>query len=1041
MKFFFFLLFFTLNLSLFGSDSSETLIKRYYYGAESKQYLVAYLEEGQWRVEIFEQKNGQLQERIFSKEFADKTQALDYINTNYLYFSAKRRPIRLADQVYTELKGVKLWEITNNWNIEWETKFSEWIVANLDSDFFKKYNIKTDCADAAVSLRWIFARINGLPAANTLGGSEVLFSNESFKQSWSNLRRDTLWYKDQLFLNALDYILDNTYTHTVLGDAFPLKISFESIIPGIFHLRIHGKSGHTRVVGRLYGEDSDGSEIPIQLYSSTTPRMIRALYVEGFLDEEQIKEPKEGGLLQFRWPEKSSGRISLKQSNTMPYYSLEQYDPDFMGDEENFAIAIYKVIVPSFRPEVAVRKGAEALKAALESRVQIVQEGFELCQREECSPGSANWEGHSTPSRDAQIGQRYTAVYNLAYSLGFSSLVNEFFANNYIVVDGVKKSLEEIMAIWTAGLFSSDPRVSVGQRWALRVSDVVENINEQSQSALKERTELISSMQREGACLRTACRVGDAAWMKYNTFVADRKIAKSFSYVSGVCAKERGQKCLELKNSLEAISTPKGNLWEILNSSVWFVSDPRSPLNQRWGEHAKKFSHAVLSLNFGTGLDVFISKYKFAIIQQKTFVNLEDGSEVANPTGVTRLLYRRDSPFVLGISDGQTQDLYYMHYQEMQWRPLGKMGDGVEISWATKENLVLRSGPDEINPSIDIFFINCEESKRDCTLSWVQTLNATKLTKALKNKVNEDLFWIVRNDDMAKELLIEFKGKEIVVTPVNFIVRDFAQDLLNFSHHYLFNLSGNDGPSILAVEKIKGNMSYPLANLSTATITDFWPNEQILTIVYPINEETVANKVLKISSEEELVFEEFLSCNTFWRIYTGPREKYLSCFDREEYSSNDEFAIRFKNGKIDYFNNAGVDVLGNYGDLMGYVKKGDSEHFYIADFDRTKEVAYDRKSEGINPILSSQILGQTERLSNLAIVSNVSDRLYFTQLVHMTDCLAGQKNASLITDSYFLTEETPSLITHSFMSDLTSQAVVDRGAIIYSKNIMLWIDD
>jgi hypothetical protein len=92
-------------------------------------------------------------------------------------------------------------------------------------EFFYKNKVATDCADVAIAARWIFARIHKMPAAQTLAEPNVLFSNESFRNAWSDLPTHEDWTQDQLFRVALDYVLDNTYTHTLWKDSCSIHIS------------------------------------------------------------------------------------------------------------------------------------------------------------------------------------------------------------------------------------------------------------------------------------------------------------------------------------------------------------------------------------------------------------------------------------------------------------------------------------------------------------------------------------------------------------------------------------------------------------------------------------------------------------------------------------------------------------------------------------------------------------------------------------------------------------------------------------------------
>ena len=91
-------------------------------------------------------------------------------------------------------RNQSIWEAKNRWNNDWELKFGQWLKQEVTLDFYKKYNIPTDCADAVIGLRWIFSRINYLPVANTLSDTGNLFGQFSMKKEWKRLPTATNWY-------------------------------------------------------------------------------------------------------------------------------------------------------------------------------------------------------------------------------------------------------------------------------------------------------------------------------------------------------------------------------------------------------------------------------------------------------------------------------------------------------------------------------------------------------------------------------------------------------------------------------------------------------------------------------------------------------------------------------------------------------------------------------------------------------------------------------------------------------------------------------
>src|SRR4030042_6832324 len=53
------------------------------------------------------------------------------------------------------------------WTVEDEYLYGKWVETNVTEDFFIRYKIPVDCADVPYAIRWIYARVAGLPAAAT----------------------------------------------------------------------------------------------------------------------------------------------------------------------------------------------------------------------------------------------------------------------------------------------------------------------------------------------------------------------------------------------------------------------------------------------------------------------------------------------------------------------------------------------------------------------------------------------------------------------------------------------------------------------------------------------------------------------------------------------------------------------------------------------------------------------------------------------------------------------------------------------------------
>src|SRR5262249_43693350 len=152
-------------------------------------------------------------------------------------------------------------------------------------------------------------------------------------------------------------------------------------------------NGHTEIVVRV----NEQAQPPVMVTSATAPRktytMIPAMYTAS-------KQPAatDGGFLRFRWPQVSSnGKVTLLDGKEHPHYSTEEYDPAFMNSQTSFDIAVFKKINPNFSFYLVFSGALDFLKTKIQSRVDIVNQGFEACKKIDCKEGTQGYEDWSTP--------------------------------------------------------------------------------------------------------------------------------------------------------------------------------------------------------------------------------------------------------------------------------------------------------------------------------------------------------------------------------------------------------------------------------------------------------------------------------------------------------------------------------------------------------------------------------------------------------------------------------------------------------------------
>lgn len=411
---------------------------------------------------------GRLQKRIDHRSY-DHVSAADAAFRELTGGYSASRPASLAARAAfaTEVKDESIWPTRSEWNSDWENKYSAWVRDNLDANFMVKYQIATDCADVAVAIRWIFARINGLPALDHLMGTGELFGNESMRQEWQSLPAGGDWVTDLRFRAALSYVLDNTYTHSIMTDFYPVKIDAEGVAAGTDMLHLYSDTtGHTEVI-RWAGQ---GQPNAIQMVASDVPKKVRVLNDYGIQDWGYPPVKGRDGLFRFLWPVRGGQGWVLQDPTRMPLYSLEQYDPNFSNGYDNFTDALIARVVPhfSFDARAALRAHTDDLWNRLQARVKVVTDGYAHCSQSPCVEGTPDWEAWSTPSRDAAIQRMVGSVEGIyGNSACTYQCQSELDSRRSGVLTQLDRAytLGDAITAWDQATFSSDPNDTINRRW------------------------------------------------------------------------------------------------------------------------------------------------------------------------------------------------------------------------------------------------------------------------------------------------------------------------------------------------------------------------------------------------------------------------------------------------------------------------------------------------------------------------------------------------------------------------------------------------
>lgn len=539
---------------------------------EGTKIVIQYHNQGKWFLEEYLVRPGKLQEKIQQLQFSNLSEMYQYKNTHYLNLLKSD-----FEPEYSSTEDVNsfIWEATGSWNLEWEEKYSNWLIQEFTPDFFQKYQISTDCADVAFALRWIFARINGLPAANTLAATEVIFSHESMKEEWRDLPRSSEWYNDQLFMTALKYLLENAYTGTLNIDTYPIEITRDSFKIGTIHLL----GGHTQIIAQI---DYSGSAAPIRKYSSTVPSAIRVLDDEIMFDSDATSK-EDGGIVRMRWPVKADGTWSLVPKKEMPLYSLEQYDEDFLGESGNFTMAIIEHLKIPFVPAKVIHEAGQTLLDKIVTREAIVRGGYEFCKINDCEEGSFNYEEYSTPTRDGRIAKLFDTINELVgmwtdFDRKLPTKWKKFLAESKLEIEGIVRPLSDYQDLFRYKLLSYHPEDSIEERWAMGKEAVFSAFSKKITRILDKRQKRI--IAGIGCIGNNACARSTDLWKEFHTYAMDEELKNEGYAVYFYLLEKYGQ--AQLQESLN-----KSFVEQILRVPG-FISEPTADIARRNGEQIEQ---------------------------------------------------------------------------------------------------------------------------------------------------------------------------------------------------------------------------------------------------------------------------------------------------------------------------------------------------------------------------------------------------------------------------------------------------------------------
>jgi hypothetical protein len=635
--------------------------------------ILTFPEKGLFKVAQFKVFTSGLQEKISEEAYG--TMARAQKRGAELLMIAKRQEVpvgpRRAEFANTSVNagvirgGHGIYPAVAEWDETWEQKYADWLRAEFKPDFFVKHNIVTDCADVAFSLRWIFSRINGLRMATTLSASNRLLTNDSRAPEWDKLPTAPEWYADRKFLAALNYIQNNTYTHSLQNDTFPVAMARPYFREGVIELHINDSSGHTLIMNYI-ARPGENYQIPGSMLWSTLPPAVRPL-------EEGLFYPSQPGtdnfsFRQFRWPQLVNNQVQLVREANMPGYSLEQFDDKYYDGYPNFTAAVMAKLFPDYSPIKIVEKSILELTDMIKSRTEVVEEGYVYCKTHDCKEGSTGYEDWSTPSRDKRLGQVFKRNRELVTQLTqINGNVEVTFLEGRLKPQNIRNvqiPLQIVELIWDSEIYSSEPTVEPAKRWNLSSPDLAEYIIDRVGKLLASRESKVNS--------KSATNLEDSELLKlYNVY----EIYRTLSADAGNL-KDR----LNLKKIFAHGEERSVVAW--LMATQGFDSNPESVA--RWGEATPKY----LFLPEERGLEVINeSGWSLSSGNPKKLKNILTGEVSSLPANFD---VQSLSPFndLVQVNDGASPSIYDLKTKQVIRLATSRLNP-LQSQWISANTLML----------------------------------------------------------------------------------------------------------------------------------------------------------------------------------------------------------------------------------------------------------------------------------------------------------------------------------------------------------------
>lgn len=370
---------------------------------------------------------------------------------------------------YPPLEGVpaddgSIWPAVREWSLGWERAYAEWVSNNVDPDFFIRLDMAHDCADVPYMVRFIFARIHGLPQ-----GCHDRHGNGwgSWSKSLAHLSRNADWRKDQRFRAALERVRWTVQCRSYPYDTHPI-----AVLPRHGWLRpgtVVTDDRHTRMISRV----DRHSPSPIETSASTLPPAKRRLTVELFNLDTDFNVLEGYGIVNFNWwrRDPDGEGFHIVPDEAMPGYSWEQYH--LLGQIKEAHLAIYLQKQYAYKiedPEMAWREMMTDLHNAIDTRREVIAEGNAYYEANPWAVGREDtdaYEFFSTHARDRRIKTKYENLWELVDQdhMSEAELEKRLAAESLEYAPGRRINLFELGYAALEDQLSPEPWDPLDRRW------------------------------------------------------------------------------------------------------------------------------------------------------------------------------------------------------------------------------------------------------------------------------------------------------------------------------------------------------------------------------------------------------------------------------------------------------------------------------------------------------------------------------------------------------------------------------------------------